>query len=312
MHLDHPRSELTHILSENKMPLKIKFMLETKQPSIDEALKWIRSNSVTFTVKDQTDAAEFQRFLDTSTSVYGFLQAARCVSDYQAFKSKHVGVKEDFWELIKIAQQTTNSAIKYVSVALSGFSYREAGIKYFKAIKTAGDGKWGLEARDEPAEGFAQAVYWLPYVASAVTSVNRADFERNPEVNFFMTLELSGCRFTVTDQAVYHVAFDAGTKPHEKGNSVARSKAEVKTMTECKDERRNTRRLSITGDDESSYGYGYFKDEHCRATVIGVRGSPWVYKAIIYNSQAWRTDVSTPSAFIQILDNTRFANGLWA
>jgi hypothetical protein len=245
--------------------------------------------------------------------IYNFLKlhspyAAGIMTSLQALAED----RDIFWILVKNAQQTDQGSIKFIYVSTANFEYKVAGIKYFKATMIS-EGRYQLEAREAWTSEFCEAVYWLPYVPNAVTSVNRAVYEANGAVDFFLTIELSGCRFTVTDQSVYHVAFDAGATKDAKG----RDAAEVRAMTINHDDGRNPRRLSISGDDFSSYGYGFFESEKCRATVIGVRqpsnsNQAWVYKAIIYHSLAYVPD-SNYKSMVQILDNTKFVNdSLWA
>lgn len=53
-----------------------------------------------------------------------------------------------------------------------------------------------------------QKAFLLNYKAAKVTCVKRSDYEANHD--FFLTVALSGCRFTLTETHVLHIAADAG------------------------------------------------------------------------------------------------------
>ncbi|WP_444958196.1 hypothetical protein [Microbulbifer sp. ZKSA002] len=217
------------------------------------------------------------------------------------------------WDRVNEAKQTDNSEIKSIRISTSGFSYRVAGVKYFKA--TTNDGKrFTLEGKDDQCDEYRIGVYWLPYEANKVTHTNRRVYESLPDVNFFLTMELSGCRFTMTDQSVCHVAFDAGTSMYQTPTSSTRNVAENSVLTNNSDKKLKIRRLSIGGDDNNSYGYAYFGYERNRATVIGVRQSnqKWVYKAFIYHRDS-HLPQNTTKALVHILDNVKYSsNNYWA
>lgn len=246
--------------------------------------------------------------------IYAFLKVHSSFSPAIMKALEELNIDDDdgayFLEQVRNAQQTDRSDIVYINVSTGGFEYRLPGIKYFK-VTNRGDGRYQLDGQENWSIEYCEAVYWLPYVGGRVTSTNRATYEYDENVDFFMTMELSGCRFTITDQSVYHVAYDAGSSGHGGDSSQGtRNAAESRAMNVNLDDGINGRRLSISGDDLSSYGYGFFESDKCRATIIGVRrgyNQEWVYKAFIYHSLAYIPN-SQHKSFVQVLDNTKYKN----
>ena len=71
--------------------------------------------------------------------------------------------------------------------------------------------------------GKKKQVYWLPWVAGSAMEVKRAVFE-GPKTgcDYFFTTQLDGCTFTITDDAVMHIAHDykGGPQKAEKNRTV--------------------------------------------------------------------------------------------
>lgn len=299
------------------MPVSIKFLLETKVPTAGEAFAWISPGQVDLTHWDDAVKRRFAIFLRDTRGEYGFLQGAKCVQDFERYDGS------EFWKLVKNEQQSTASNIVYISVSVANFTYRQAGVKYFKAERT-GEGRWlltGANAEDND-RFFFTAVYWLPYDAGETTYETRATYENVALLNFFMTFELSGCRFAVNDTHVYHVAFDAGIAKDLSGNPLSKaSKANRDRsllLASASHHGGRMRSLSISGDDVDSFNYGIGpKTESCRAIVFGARGAvsrggeAWVYKAFLFNNGA-SNPMETGKAWCVIFDKTRYpGDKLW-
>jgi hypothetical protein len=302
---------------EKIMPVRIKFLFETKTASLAEALAWISPDQVDLTHWDAAVKQRFAIFLRNTNATYGFLQGAECVRDFE----RHDGT--EFWKLVKSEPQSIQSNIIHIDVSVRNFNYGQSGIRYFKAERS-GEGRWrltGANAADNDTFHFT-AVYWLPYLAGATTSENRATFEGTAGIDFFMTFELSGCRFAVNDSHVYHVAFDAGTTDlgNKQISTPSKRNRDISLMSSPGAKAGGRMRsLSISGDDEEeSFNYGIgLKTESCRAVVFGSRGAAnrageaWVYKAFLFNHAASNPSY-TGKAWCVIFDKERYPDGkLW-
>lgn len=142
-----------------------------------------------------------------------------------------------FWDLLK----NNRSRIKQVEgkgVLLAGDkSFATHGASIYVSAKKTGECHWELSK--QIGHDWTK-VYLLNYSAKKVTCVQRSDYESDHE--FFITVELSGCRFTITDEFVLHIAADVGLS-YESGH-VRRDKAE---QTALKNKAPNMRRrVSIT------------------------------------------------------------------
>jgi hypothetical protein len=208
----------------------------------------------------------------------------------------------DFWEAAAAANGEKND-VKTIFITTAGFSADVPGVKYFEAVD-AGGGRFTLSARDTQNEQFCKAVYWLPYRAGIATSASRSVYENMSGVDFFLTVELSGCRVSVTDKCVYHVAYDATAGRSGAPSSALRAAAEEAAMKSNSDDGHDrARRVSFSGDGVTIYGYGFY-NTNSRATVVGLRvNQEWVYKLFIYNNLD-RIEREKPDlTVVQILNN---------
>jgi len=131
------------------------------------------------------------------------------------------------------------------------------GVKGF-VLEATEDG--GIDCED---------VYWLPWKNHAATSAKRKSYEN--DCKFFMTTSLTGCRFTLTENEVLHVANSPDNWSYDR-SSDARSRVEEGIVGSG---RPNVKRVDPTGG-ANAHGYG----EH-RTLVFGMRMGPkWVYKML--------------------------------
>lgn len=85
-------------------------------------------------------------------------------------------------------------------------------------------------------QGLVKA-YWLPWQRREVKVILLSEMS-DPNVDFFITSEFSGCRFVVTDKYIGHVAYSAGprflSRPtnilNRRGSSVERTLAEEELL----------------------------------------------------------------------------------
>ncbi|WP_444913687.1 hypothetical protein [Microbulbifer sp. TRSA007] len=140
---------------------------------------------------------------------------------------------------------------------------------------------------DDAVEGSVQSVIWLPWLDGHVTAAHRYRYERLNTVDYFMTTQLSGCRFTVTDDVVLHIA----NKPARREGRTPgdRTNAEANALKKMGSTGRS-RRLSmspISGDtdtdtDTDADGYSFSYAGTSRAYVFGYRqGVRWTYRALV-------------------------------
>lgn len=124
-----------------------------------------------------------------------------------------------FWNLLKVAKDkiTTVECKGILKAGDRSLSTHGASI-YVSAKKTSAT-CWELTKQDSPDW---TKVYLLNYSPKRVTCVPREAYENDHD--FFITVELSGCRFTITDHSVLHIAADVGAA-YEAGD-VRRDKAE--------------------------------------------------------------------------------------
>jgi hypothetical protein len=301
------------------MPVKIRFLLETKVLAVAEAIRWISPRQVDLTHWNDGVKRRFASFLQFTQRTYAFLEGARCVQEFERYDGT------EFWKVVKNEQQSTASKVVHITISVSSFAYDRSGIKYFKA-ECMGEGRWQLTGREalDNDNGFFTAVYWLPYKAGATEFESRATYENNPSVDFFMTFELSGCRFAMDDTHVYHVAYDAGSGgSSSRANSGSRDASMNAAMRTAQTASGlapgRVRSLSINGDDEVSFSYGLDGDsKRCRAVVIGARGAAnrgneqWAYKAFLFDRDSVHSTYKGRSTWCVVLDKTRFADKkLW-
>ncbi|MCS3467378.1 hypothetical protein M2401_001099 [Pseudomonas sp. JUb42] len=143
-----------------------------------------------------------------------------------------------FWELLK----SDKVKIKQVSgrgVLLGGIKGLGHGGSIYVSAKKAGESRWELSKQD--GHDWTQ-VYLLNYAAKQVTCVRRDAYESDH--NFFITVELSGCRFTVTDTYVLHIAADVGVSHDRRSGAEKRDVAEHTALKRTAPESR--RRVSVT------------------------------------------------------------------
>ena len=111
-------------------------------------------------------------------------------------------------------------------------------------------------------------VYWMPWKSHSTVYAERAWFERS-KCAYFMTSQLTGCRFVVTDSQVLHVASNVDFAPSGVTGSPVRDQAEQAVTGGAR-----SRRFSINGREQ-----GYNK---C-ALAFGMRKDGiWTYKALKY------------------------------
>jgi len=145
----------------------------------------------------------------------------------------------EFWRLLK----DNRNEIKRLDGAghLSGGAGDLGhGASIFVQAKKEGGSHWKLFKKPE---NNWQKAYLLNYQPGTVTCVKRAEYESDHD--FFLTVELSGCRFTLTDTHVMHIAADAGR------DSAGRDKAENEKLAELNVALGRKRSVSVTSRGDS-------------------------------------------------------------
>jgi hypothetical protein len=108
----------------------------------------------------------------------------------------------------------------------------------------------------------AQKVYYLPYKRGAVTSAKRSDYEQGADkCDFFLTYQLTGCRFVLTSAEVLHIARNVNNS--EAGGPVETSQQESarRTLAEAPFIRGVAfRRLSVSNHASRTDASGYSAD----------------------------------------------------
>ncbi|MDP3278658.1 MAG: hypothetical protein Q8Q09_25940 [Deltaproteobacteria bacterium] len=148
------------------------------------------------------------------------------------------------------------------------------GLRYIEAIGSGG-GPFSLTCSWDKKNHAAVASYFLPYMKGETVYAKRSWYE-NSICDYFVTVQLSGCRFVLTDTHVLHIASDAG-RANPLQSDVRTTQERLVTGGIGK-----TRRYSITDQDK---GYGFpLKEERTvrgRGLVFGMRTvNGWVYKAL--------------------------------
>jgi hypothetical protein len=112
----------------------------------------------------------------------------------------------------------------------------------------------------------------MPWKSGHTVYAERRWFE-DSKCDYFLTAQLSGCRFVVTGQHVLHIASDVNNADSGRSGSATRDAAE-KVVTGGA----WSRRLSINGSD--LHGYSHL------ALAFGIRQSDgsWTYKVLKYRA----------------------------
>jgi len=124
-----------------------------------------------------------------------------------------------FWNLLKVAKDKITTVECKGILRAGDRSLSTHGASIYVSAKKISATCWELTKQDGPDW---TKVYLLNYSPKRVTCVPREAYENDHD--FFITVELSGCRFTITDHSVLHIAADVGAA-YEAGN-VRRDKAE--------------------------------------------------------------------------------------
>lgn len=207
-----------------------------------------------------------------SFSLFGF------DSQSSAHEEKEARESRNFWDLLK--RSDTRGAIKVIACDDTLKRGNEAyGMGTTVHIGATGQttGQWQLDVLATGPSGVtgptAQRVFLLNYKALSTKWVERSVYENDHD--FFMTVELSGCRFTLTEHHVMHVAWDArassdtGSTPPStsKRNAAAREAISLPSGTRA-------RSVSITESPSSIFyaqthtdAYGVLLKGHAFRTV---------------------------------------------
>lgn len=145
-----------------------------------------------------------------------------------------------FWRLLKDdrASIIEISGAAVLAGGVQGLS--KDGASILVSAKKLSEGCWQLSKEEV---GDWQKAYLLNYERGKVTCVSRADYEAGHD--FFLTVTLSGCRFTLTETHVLHIAADAGM------TSSGRDRAEAETLANLNAVPGRKRSVSVTSRDGS-------------------------------------------------------------
>lgn len=140
----------------------------------------------------------------------------------------------EFWRLLvdERAQITQINGAGRLAGGVHGLG--DGGSVYISA-RNLSAGSWQLNL--EEAANW-QKTYLLNYAAGRVTCVRRSVYEADHD--FFVTVALSGCRFTLTETHVLHIAADAGA------GQAGRDEAENAKLHEVNAVPALRRRVSVT------------------------------------------------------------------
>ncbi|MCD5364068.1 hypothetical protein [Chromobacterium aquaticum] len=126
------------------------------------------------------------------------------VEDPEIVLKKRQEENIEFWHLLQVERGKIKEIHAYGELA-GGVKEIGDGDSIFVSAKKLGEGSWQLSR--ELTDNWQKA-FLLNYKAAKVTCVKRSDYEANHD--FFLTVALSGCRFTLTETHVLHIAADAG------------------------------------------------------------------------------------------------------
>lgn len=126
------------------------------------------------------------------------------VEDPEVVLKKRQEENIEFWHLLQVERGKIKEIHAYSELA-GGVKEIGDGDSIFVSAKKLGEGSWQLSR--ELTDNWQKA-FLLNYKAAKVTCVKRSDYEANHD--FFLTVALSGCRFTLTETHVLHIAADAG------------------------------------------------------------------------------------------------------
>lgn len=126
------------------------------------------------------------------------------VEDPEIVLKKRQEENIEFWHLLQVERGKIKEIHAYSELA-GGVKEIGDGDSIFVSAKKLGEGSWQLSR--ELTDNWQKA-FLLNYKAAKVTCVKRSDYEANHD--FFLTVALSGCRFTLTETHVLHIAADAG------------------------------------------------------------------------------------------------------
>lgn len=126
------------------------------------------------------------------------------VEDPEIVLKKRQEENIEFWHLLQVERGKIKEIHAYSELA-GGVKEIGDGDSIFVSAKKLGEGSWQLSR--ELTDNWQKA-FLLNYKAAKVTCVKRSDYEASHD--FFLTVALSGCRFTLTETHVLHIAADAG------------------------------------------------------------------------------------------------------
>lgn len=126
------------------------------------------------------------------------------VEDPEVVLKKRQEENIEFWHLLQVERGKIKEIHAYSELA-GGVKEIGDGDSILVSAKKLGEGSWQLSRE---LTGNWQKAFLLNYKAAKVTCVKRSDYEANHD--FFLTVALSGCRFTLTETHVLHIAADAG------------------------------------------------------------------------------------------------------
>jgi hypothetical protein len=161
----------------------------------------------------------------------------------------------DFSEQLKEPGKN-NGGLRYCKA--TPFAYGEKGYKITSSTTDDGDNN--------------VALYWMPWKKGMTVYAERSWYE-NSLCKFFLTAQLSGCRFVLTERHVLHIASDVNGAQDGWSGGAMRTDAENAVTGGAK-----ARRLSCSG------WSGDQKYEKV-ALVFGIKrqGGLWTYKWLNYS-----------------------------
>ena len=179
-----------------------------------------------------------------------------------------------FWEKLHTqeGQNTLGNIILSTGLTeeLKPPGQNNGGLMYICAVPLAGSTKGYqlIGTHTETHEG-SVPVYWMPWKSGETVYAERKWFERS-KCAYFLTAQLTGCRFVVTHDYVLHIASNVNFAPAGPLGSSVRDVAEL-TVTGGQ----RGRRFSFNGGE-----LGYSKN----ALAFGMRKDDiWTYKALKYS-----------------------------
>lgn len=188
---------------------------------------------------------------------------------------------DDFWRALHAIRDGEENDLGAILIdaeltqgGLNAPGKNNGGLRYIDAIGS-GHGPYTLSCSWTKQSVAGVATYFLPYMKGETVYAKRSWYE-NSICDYFVTVQLSGCRFVLTDTHVLHVASDAG------GANPLQSDVRTKQELLVTGGIGKTRRYSIT---DKVKGYGFPTKEartvRGRGLVFGMRTRDgWVYKAL--------------------------------